>query len=272
MAASLGVGVAAFCLAILAIAGIAVEGAARDLAARAGGAATVVVWGAGLESPDAAAARAADILGHARGVAAARPLDPAPADIPLARVIAGARASDPRLITLVARPGATLDGAALARTLRGAGVAAAADDHRFSTSPLTRAAAVAATAAAAAILLASILAMAAMGVGARRALGEAREVTRLLTLSGATDRFVARQFRPRLVRAAALAAAAGAGIAALAGAAVLLAGRASGAALPLGLKPPWRDLWAAAPWPPLFATVALAVGGATLAAALKKAR
>ena len=138
-------------LAVLVISLLAgVELAAATVAARTahawlgrlGGSITVAVAGRGLESADAAAARAAEILALTPGVVGVRILDPAPGD-GLAATAMGLGAGDdrggtPRLLAAAFAPGHGAARPAVADLLSRQGVAAAADVHDTLDSPLER--------------------------------------------------------------------------------------------------------------------------------------
>jgi hypothetical protein len=86
-----------------------------------------------LESSDAAAARAREILAGERAVGSVRVLDPGPLDPLLADILGAPRfsgaAGPPRLLAVTWRPGAQGDPEALIGDLRREGLAAAIDDH-----------------------------------------------------------------------------------------------------------------------------------------------
>ncbi|MBV8682148.1 MAG: hypothetical protein JO111_04690 [Caulobacteraceae bacterium] len=104
---------------------------------RLAGSATVVVSGrmdsGALESSDAAAARAREVIAGAGAVGAVRVLDPAPLDSLLADILGAPRfsgaAGPPRLLMVTWRPGGHGDLRAMVEGLRREGLAAAADDH-----------------------------------------------------------------------------------------------------------------------------------------------
>ena len=104
---------------------------------RLAGAATVAVSGrmdgGALESSDAAAARAREVLAGERAVGSVRVFDPGPLDSLLADVLGAPRfsgaAGAPRLLAVTWRPGVRGDPTALIGDLRREGLAAAIDDH-----------------------------------------------------------------------------------------------------------------------------------------------
>jgi len=200
---------------------VSATAAIRDAIAwspRLAGSATVAVSGGGLESTEAAAARATEILARAPGVARISVLDTDPGDALAGRVmgLAGAApgAGPPRLLatTFTGGEGASAD--ALVQNLRRESVVAAVDDHGVWTGPLERTAVIAAAAAAGLLLvmIALVWAIAAASAGAavRRHVARAS----LLLHLGATDGVILGPFRARAVGAAALGALFGTGAAA----------------------------------------------------------
>jgi hypothetical protein len=107
------------------------------LSQRLAGSATVAVSGrmdgGALESSDAAAARAREVLAGEPAVGAVRVLDPGPLDPFLADILGAPKfsgaAGPPRLLSVVWRSGAQGDPLVLAGDLRREGLAAAIDDH-----------------------------------------------------------------------------------------------------------------------------------------------
>jgi cell division transport system permease protein len=197
---------------LIVIAGLAAGRGALDWRDRLVGSATVVVRARGLESPDAAAARAAEALDAVAGVARAWPLDPADADDVISRLVDGKSNAGgaPRLVAVELKVGMTPSIDSLSRALEADGLHARVDDHRTLTSPVVRAAALAGLAAAA--LLAGIAAL--VGVIAafvtRRRIAAQPELVNLLRLAGAADGFIAGLFAARSARVSAFGAAAGA--------------------------------------------------------------
>lgn len=218
----------------------------------------MVVSGLGLESPDAAAARAAETLASAPGVARAWVLDPDPADTVIASLMAGRLpAIEPppvRLVAVTLTPGAALSAAGLQTRLRAEGLAASADDHRPWTSRLWRGAGLAGLCVFGAWMVVMLAAYALLRLAARRCLAGQRSVVSILYRTGASESFIVALVRARLGTRAAWAAFAGAG------AGVLAVAAWRSAANP-GIA--WTDLAAALPWP--LVAVATAAGAATLA-------
>jgi cell division transport system permease protein len=246
---------------------------ALDWRERLVGSATVVVRAAGLESPDAAAARAAEALEAVSGVARAWPLDPGGVDATIASLVDGkaSGAAAPRLIAVQFKAGASPGAAALSRALRADGLDAGVDDHRPWTGPVARAAALGGLAAA--TLLGVIAATLGVTVAftTRRRIAAQAELMNLLRLSGAADGFIGGLFAGEAARGAAFAGAAGAVAAALAVAAWRVAGPAAdvigGDALPFA----WPNLAALAPWPLIAAGVGALAARLTVRSALKGA-
>jgi cell division protein FtsX len=229
---------------------------AGDLAPRLTGSATVVVWAHGLESADAAQARAAEILATVPGSGAVTILDPALSDSLIARLAGVPASSDARLLAVQAHG----DGQGLAprleRGLRAQGVPALAADHSWKDSPAARTAALIAAAGALAPL-AAVVAFAVVGVvEARREVSRARGAIELMRLSGASRGYVSGLVRGRVAGLALTCAFWAAALAVIAAALVSRAGWAS----PLGGLTR-ADL--VSPWPLLIllAWLAGALGG-----------
>lgn len=256
---------------LLIVGAVAAGRGAEDWRGRLAGSATVVVRAAGLESPDAAAARAAEALGAVNGVARSWPLEAAAADPAIARLVDGkpGAGTGVRLVAVQFKAGSWPGPAALSRVLAADGLNVGVDDHRPWTSPVLRAAALAALTAA--LLLAAIV----VGVGVAAAwatgkrLAAQRQLVDLLRLSGAADGFVGRLFVTRAAATAAWAGAAGA----LAAALIMATWRLSGESAIAGLlpSPAWADLAADAPWPLAAALVGATGAWLAVRAALKRA-
>jgi cell division transport system permease protein len=245
-----------FAASLILIATLAAGRGALELRERLVGSATVVVRAAGLESPDAAAARTAERLEATAGVARAWPLEAAGADPLIARLMDGkSNGGAPRLIAVQFRAGAAPSAVSLSRALQADGLDAGVDDHRPMTSPLARAAGLAGLTVAAllAVIMAALGTMAALAT--RRRIAAQRELVDLLGLAGASDGFIGSLFATEAARGAAWAGAAGAVAAALAVAAWRLADPADEAIGGEGLAFAWTNLAAAAPWPLIAAAV-----------------
>jgi cell division transport system permease protein len=230
---------------------------ARDLTSRLSGSATVLVRGGGLESDDAAAARAAEILGSMPGVTHAAVMEPDKADGTIADLI---EARSPlsadgrtRLVTATFAAGDPRRAGRIARDLEAQGLRVTVDDNHLWTSHLWRTIGIAACVAAASWLALVLVAAFTLGSRSRSCVNAHRDLVALLHLSGANDRYVAGLFRRRLGVRTALAAGAGAMLA-IGGALAWRFVAAPGVS--------WIALAAALPWPAL--AVAAAIGAATL--------
>ncbi|MGI9168719.1 MAG: hypothetical protein ACR2FH_00890, partial [Caulobacteraceae bacterium] len=243
-----------FAICVVGIFACAIVRAAPASSARLVGSATVVVRGSGLESPEAAAARAAEVLGAAPGVARAWPLDANPADGIIARLIDGKSPSegDARLVAVTFDPADPPTAQRLSRLLAAHELPATADDHRPGSSRVWRAAVLAALTAAGLLVLASTgVAIAAFRQVHQRLVAQG-ELVDLLRLVGAADAFVSGLFVARTARWLAWAAAAGALAAALATGFWRQPGSMQTADIPFTIH--WADLAAAAAWPFMVAS------------------
>jgi cell division transport system permease protein len=235
-------------------AGRAAEGWSGQLASEA----TVIVRPRPGETPDSAAARAAEALAGAPGVAEARALEPQKAydlvrpwlgdvadveDLPVPRLVA---------VSLDARRPATAHG--LEAALKAQGIDAIVDDHSLWLKDVRRAAGVARGLGAVIFLLIAGAAAAVVAFATRAGLAAQRDVVEVLHLSGAEDGFIARLFQLRFARVAAVAGLIGAGGAMLSGALLRLLGGSQG--LTPALPVAWGDLLAVLPCPLIAAGVA----------------
>ena len=253
-----GLAAAVFALSLLmGLAGIGLLAAGRAVVhthAHLPGDAVLVFRGAGLESADAAAARAVEILSGKPGVKSLTVLPPAADDMEVAGLIDHRPPTDdplmaPRLLRLDLNPGGSL-GPSLS-AIRAEGISVAADRPRAWSSRVTGSL-LAVSAAAAAVFFVS-LAWACVLV-ARRPMGLLKaqpSVCDLLMRLGADAGFLAREARGGLTLAifasAMLGAAGAAGLA--------IAGQAYGdrrLAMPVPVKITHLDLAALAPWPLLI--------------------
>jgi cell division transport system permease protein len=179
----------------------------RDWPARLAGSVTLSASGQGVESPDAAAARAVEILTEDPRVARAWVLNPTPGDS-VAAAIMGARADgdvgQPRLIGAAAKPGAALTAHDVLGLMDGAGISAVVDDHGLWSGPLERTVLLGAVGAAALllVLIAALLALVSSGV--RGACAGARPRLTLLLHLGASDAMLIKPLRARFVYATVL--------------------------------------------------------------------
>ena len=247
----------------VAIVGMAGARSTLEMRSRLPGDLTVAVRARALESVDAAAARAAEIIGRQRGVKTVETLDPAPLDDIAGNLAFGrpAPTGETRLIAVTLNnPDNVPDEPPLAGGLKAAGLDVAFDDHRNLAGPVEHALALGAAAVAgleALILigLASIIYSSAGGQGRR-----GWERFDLMRRLGARRAFVSRLIAARCWRTVFWSALAGLLLPVLVtGVMEASSGEVQTAllGLPLSLDP--RDLVAAAPWPPVFALIAFVV-------------
>lgn len=262
------------------LASLAAIGALTGARAAAGwrseiaGQVTILVNAQGTDTPDAAAARAAEVVAGVRGVSEAQALDAAHAAALIAPVVgpAGLPADvpTPRLVAAQLDPAQPASAADLQQALKSAGVDATVDDHSQWSGQIMRAGATVEAIAAALFLLIMTALGAVIASATRQGLAARRDVVAALHLAGARDAFIARLFQARFARCAAEAGAVGAGLAILAAAAVKLS-TAGDAQLNALLPISWRDLVAPAPFPILGALVAAVTGRLTAMAVLREA-
>jgi len=252
------VAVLCFLACLTAMSVLAADRAARGWTDQLTGEATVIVRPRAGETPDAAAARAAEALAGAPGVAEARALEPAKA-YDLIRPWLG-DVSDledlpvPRLVAVTLDPRHPADARQLDRALKAEGVDATVDDHSVWIKDIRRAGGVVAGLGLAIFLIIAAAAGAVVAFATRAGLAARRDVVEVLHLAGAEDGFVARLFQMRFARMAGLAGLIGAAGAAVLGVALRLAGGGAGLtpALPFG----WTDIAAVIPCPLVAAAVA----------------
>jgi cell division transport system permease protein len=252
------VAVLCFLACLTAMGVIAADRAAGGWTGQLIGEATVIVRPRGGETPDAAAARAAEALAGAPGVAEARALEPAKAydlirpwlgdvsdieDLPVPRLVA---------VTLDRKHPATA--IQLRQALNSQNVDATVDDHSIWIKDIKRAGGLVRWLGAGVFLLIAAAAGAVVAFATRAGLAARRDVVEVLHLAGAEDGFIARLFQVRFARVAGLAGLLGAGAAAALGAGLRIAGGGEGLtpALPIA----WSDLLAVIPCPLLAAVVA----------------
>ena len=123
--------------ALLAILGAAAIRQGSHTETRLKGAATVVVWGRGLESSDAAQARATEILAGVADVQRATALDPSPDDQRVAQAMGAPAGTEARLVAVSSA--STHLASQLTQVLRARGVSAVASDRAATASPGRRA-------------------------------------------------------------------------------------------------------------------------------------
>ncbi|MDB5443358.1 MAG: ftsX, partial [Phenylobacterium sp.] len=221
------------------------------------------------ETPDAAAARAAEALAGVPGVAEARALEPRKAydlirpwlgditdleDLPV-----------PRLVAVTLDRQAPADAARLAQALKAQDLDATVDDHSLWIKDVRRSASLARALGVGVFLLIAGAAGAVVAFATQAGLAARRDVVEVLHLSGAEDRYIAGLFQLRFARMAVLGGVIGAGVAALVGAGLRLAGGTLG--LTPALPVAWSDL-AVVLICPLAAALVAAVAARLTASAL----
>lgn len=259
------VAVLCFLACLTAMGVIAANRAAGGWTGQLTGEATVIVRPRGGETPDAAAARAAETLAAAPGVAEARALEPAKA-YDLIRPWLG-DISDledlpvPRLVAVTLDPKHPADARKLRAVLRAQDIDATVDDHSIWIKDIRRAGGLVRWLGGGVFVLIAAAAGAVVTFATRAGLAARRDVVEVLHLAGAEDGYIARLFQARFARAAGLAGLIGAIAAAVLGAVMRLAGGGEGLtpALPLA----WSDLLAVIPCPLLAALVAAAAAQVT---------
>jgi cell division transport system permease protein len=252
------VAVLCFLACLTAMGVIAADRAARGWTGQLTGEATVIVRPRGGETPDAAAARAAEALAGAAGVSEARALEPAKA-YDLIRPWLGdvsdlADLPVPRLVAVTLDPKHPATAAALKKALKAEDVDAVVDDHSIWIKDIRRAGDVVRWLGAGVFALIAGAAGAVIAFATRAGLAARRDVVEVLHLAGAEDGYIARLFQMRFARVAGLAGTIGAVGAGLVGAVLRLIGGGEGLtpALPIA----WADLLAVLPCPLLAALVA----------------
>jgi len=252
------VAVLCFLACLTAMGVVAADRSAAGWTGQLTGEATVIVRPRGGETPDAAAARAAEALSGVSGVAEARALEPAKAydlirpwlgdvsdieDLPVPRLVA---------VTLDGRHPA--DAAKLKAALAAQSVDATVDDHSVWIKDIRRAGGVVEVLGASVFLLIAAAAGAVVAFATRAGLAARQDVVEVLHLAGAEDGFIARLFQVRFARVAGLAGLLGAGAAAAVAAGLRIAG--GGGGLTPALPFAWSDILAVLPCPLIAAAVA----------------
>lgn len=244
------------CLTALGV--IAADRAARGWTGQLTGEATVIVRPSGGETPDAAAARAAEVLAGVPGVSEARALEPAKA-YDLIRPWLGdvsdlADLPVPRLVAVTLDDRRPANARTLAQALKTQDVDATVDDHSVWIKDIRRAGGVVRWLGAGVFLLIAGAAGAVIAFATRAGLAARRDVVEVLHLAGARDDYIARLFQVRFARLAGVAGLIGAAGAGMVGAFLRLIGGGQGLtpALPIA----WGDLLALLPCPLLAAVVA----------------
>jgi cell division transport system permease protein len=252
------VAVLCFLACLTALGALAGDRAAHGWSGQLMGEATVIVRARGGETPDAAAARAAEALAAVPGVSEARALEREKAydlirpwlgdvsdleDLPVPRLVA---------VSLDAKSPATAP--QLDKALKAQGLDAVVDDHSRWIKDIRHAADVVRAIAAVVFVLVAAAAGAVVAFATRAGLAARRDVVEVLHLAGAEDAQIAGLFELRFARIAAVAGGIGAVGAAALGAALRLIGGGQGItpALPIA----WIDLLVVLPCPLLAALVA----------------
>lgn len=252
------VAVLCFLACLTALAALAANRAAEGWTNQLTGSATVVVRARSGDTPDSAAARAAEALSGVAGVTEARALGREKAEALLAPWIGkDALVEDlptPRLVTLDLDPKAPATAAALETALKTAGVDAVVDDHSRWIADIERSAALARWAALGVFALIAAATVAVIAFATRAGLAARSDVIEVLHFSGAEAAFIAGLFQWRFAAMAALAGLLGGSAAAILGAGARTLGGGAGLAPILPLA--WTDLLAALPCPIIAALVA----------------
>lgn len=252
------VAVLCFLACLTALGVIAGNRAAQGWASQLTGEATVIVRARGGETPDAAAARAAEALAAVPGVTEARALEKEKAYALIQPWLGDAADLDdlpvPRLVAVGLDRKTPATAAALDKALKGQGLDAVVDDHSAWIKDIRRAAGVVRWTAGTLLVLIAGAAAAVVAFATRAGLAARRDVVEVLHLTGAEDGQIANLFELRFARVAALSGAAGAAAAALLGGILRLVGGGQGItpAMPIA----WIDLVAVLPCPVLAALVA----------------
>jgi cell division transport system permease protein len=254
-----------FLACLTAIAVLASDRAARGWIGQLGGEATVIVRPKRGETPDAAAARAAEALAGVSGVSEARALEPKKA-YDLIRPWLG-DISDledlpvPRLVAVTLDPKAPATEPRLVQALRAQDLDASVDDHSVWIKDIRRSASLARGLGVGVFLLIAGAAGAVVAFATQAGLAARRDVVEVLHLSGAEDSYIAGLFQRKFARMAIVGSLIGAGVAAGLGAALRLAGGPQGLtpALPIA----WSDLLVVIACPLAAAGVAAAAARLT---------
>jgi cell division transport system permease protein len=244
------------CLTALGV--LAADRAARGWTGQLTGQATVIVRAKANETPDSAAARAAEALAGVPGVAEARALEKAKAEALIAPWLGDSTDLDdlpvPRLVAVELNRKDPAPTRALSQALKAQGIDAVVDDHSLWMKDIQRAATLARWIGLSVFGLIAAAAAAVIAFATRAGLAARHEVVEVLHLSGAEDNFIARLFQARFARMAAAAGLFGAGGAAIMGAILRVVGGGQGLTPVLPIA--WIDLAAVLPCPLAAAGVA----------------
>ena len=227
--------------------------------------ATVVVRPRANETPDSAAARAAEALASVSGVVEARALEKSQAEALVAPWLGDIGDLDdlpiPRLVTVELDPRSPATSNDLNRALKAQGLDALVDDHSIWTKDIARAANLARGFGIGIFVLIISAAGAVIAFATRAGLRSRRDLVEVLHLVGAQDIYIARLFQERFAQMAGWAGSLGAIGAALIGAALRLTMDRSDLALTLPIA--WGDLLALLPCPLIAALIAAVVARLT---------
>jgi cell division transport system permease protein len=260
-----------FLACLAAIGAMAADRAANGWRSELVGSATVVVRARAEETPDAAAARAAEALSGVQGVLEADALEREKAEALLEPWLGDTGVLHdlpvPRLVSVDLDPRAPASAAAMTAALKAAGVDATVDDHSLWLKDILRAATLTRLAALAGAVLIAAAAAAVIVFATRAGLAARDDVVSVLHLAGAEDGFIADLFVDRFARMAAFAGVVGAsGAALLAASARLLGGQA-------GLTPilpfAWTDMLILPVCPIIAASIAAVAARGTAMNLLK---
>lgn len=237
------------CLTALTV--LATDRAARGWSDQLTGQATVIVRAKGSETPDSAAARAAEALSGLPGVGEVRALEKEKAEALIAPWLGDTADLDdlpvPRLVAVDLDPKAPATPQSLDKALKAQGLDAVVDDHSIWLKDIQRAAGIARWVGVGVFVLIASAAGAVVAFATRAGLTARHEVVEVLHLAGAEDTFIARLFQMRFARMAALAGLFGASGAAIMGAILRLMGGGQGLTPVLPIV--WTDLLAVLPCP-----------------------
>jgi cell division transport system permease protein len=252
------IAVLCFLACLTALGALAGDRGARGWTGQLVGEATVVVRARGGETPDAAAARAAEALAGLPGVTEVRALEKEKAYDLIRPWIGDVADLDdlpvPRLVAVTLDRKAPATAALLDQALKRQKLDAVVDDHSIWIKDIRRAAGVVRSTAIAIFMLIAAAAAAIVAFATRAGLAARRDVVEVLHLTGAEDSQIASLFELRFARIAAVSGAIGAASAGALGGVLRMMGGGEGLtpALPIA----WIDLLAVLPCPVLAALVA----------------
>jgi cell division transport system permease protein len=252
------IAVLCFLACLTALGALAGDRGARGWTGQLVGEATVIVRARGGETPDAAAARAAEALAGLPGVTEVRALEKEKAYDLIRPWIGDVADLDdlpvPRLVAVTLDRKAPATAASLDQALKRQKLDAVVDDHSIWIKDIRRAAGVVRSTAIAIFMLIAAAAAAIVAFATRAGLAARRDVVEVLHLTGAEDSQIAGLFELRFARIAAVSGAIGAASAGVLGGVLRMMGGGEGLtpALPIA----WIDLLAVLPCPVLAALVA----------------